>query len=142
VNEPALRTLLTVWQRRLGLGEWRLLLKIGGVEDATAYMETHRSALYQRAVIYVQPWIVGLGEMPEGVLVRGGDVTADFIESSLVHELLHLHTRDMRAVVRDDLEERVSSDIYHLAEAAMRRAEEQCVDRLAEALVHAFSEER
>ena len=71
-------------------------------------------------------------------MIRGEDLTDDFIESSLVHELLHLHTRDMRAVVRDDLDGQVHRDVYAVLEASMGRAEEQCVDRLAEALVAAF----
>ena len=138
MNEKRLRELLTTWQRRLRLDDWRILLHVGGVEDADAYMETRRSTTYQRGVIYCQPWLLGKGT-PGDVMISGQDMTDDFVEASLVHELLHLHTRDMRAIVRDDLDGQVHRDVYTVLEAAMARAEEQCVDRLAEALVRAFS---
>lgn len=138
MTEKRLHELCAVWQERLGLDGWRVVLKIGGVSDEDSYMETHRSTTYQRGVIYCQPWLLGKGAAPDSVMIRGDDLTDAFIESSLVHELLHLYTRDMRAVVRDDLDGQVHRDVYTVLEAAMARAEEQCVDRLAEALVRAF----
>lgn len=141
MTEKQLRGLLATWQQRLGLGDWRIVLKVGTVEDESAYMETQRSVSYQRAVIHCQPWLLnGDGNAaPESVMIRGNDLSEDFVESSLVHELLHLHTRDMRAVVRDDLDGQVHRDVYSVLEASMARAEEQCVDRLAEALVRSFN---
>lgn len=140
MTEKQLRDLLPVWQRRLGLADWRIVLRVGGVEESTAYMEAQRSTSYERGVIYVQPWMVGDGDPPTEVMFHGDDLTDDFVESSLVHELLHFHTRDMRAVVREDLDGQVHRDVHTVLEAAMARAEEQCVDRLAEALVKAFHE--
>jgi len=46
-------------------------------------------------------------------------------------------TRDVRAVVRDDILSQVHRDVYSQIEKAPERAEEQCVDRLAVALVRA-----
>lgn len=138
MTEKALRELLTVWTKRLGLDDWRILLHVGGCEEKSCYMETSRSVSYERGVIYCQPWLFGDGEAPEDVMIRGADLTDDFVESSLVHELLHLHTRDVRAIVREDLDGQVHRDVYTVLNAAMERAEEQCVDRLAEALVRAF----
>lgn len=140
MTEKGLRVLLEVWKKRLGLDGWRILLHVGGVEAEHAYMETSRSVSYERGVIYCQPWLFGDGEAPKDVMIRGDDLTDDFIESSLVHELLHLHTRDMRAVVREDLDGQVLRDVYTVLNAAMERAEEQCVDRISEALVRAFNE--
>lgn len=139
LTERDLRSLLGLWQRRLSLDHWFLVLKVGGCEDASTYMEVHRSTVYQRAVVHCQPWMLGEGEAPEDVLIRGDDLTDSFVEESLVHELLHLHTRDMRAIVRDDLDGQVHRDVYTVLEAGMSRAEEQCVDRLASALVRAFA---
>lgn len=137
MKEGVLRELFSVWRERLGLGHWRLELIVGGVDEEDAYMQTHRSQTYERAQIYVQPWLVGQGE-PNRDLLFAQNLEDDFIECSLVHELLHLHTRDMRAVVREDLAGAVLSDVYRQFENTMERAEEQCVGRLAEALVRAF----
>lgn len=139
MTEPQLWELLEVWKARLGLERWLVILEVGGADDDSCYMETHRSTTYERAVIRVQPWLLGKGEAPPRTMIRGAHLTDAFVESSLVHELLHLHTRDMRAIVRDDLDGQVHRDVYTVLEAGMARAEEQCVDRLAEALTRAFA---
>lgn len=139
MTETGLRERLDVWKRRLGLEHWLILLEIGGAEDDTSYMEVERSTVYQRAVIHVQPWLLGEGDAPKEVMIRGDQLTDRFVESSLVHELLHCSTRNMRAVVRDDLEGQVHRDVHTVLNDAMSRAEEQCVDALAEALVRAWS---
>lgn len=133
-----LSQLLTLWQRRLGLVDWRIVMLLGGCEDESAYMEVEHSTCYERAVIHVNPWLVGEGEIPKDVLMRDA-LTDDFIESSLVHELLHLHTRNLRVIVRDDLCDIVSRDVHEQVKNAMSRADEQLVDRLAEALTKAFT---
>lgn len=135
MTEAQLRDLLTEWAQRLGLDRWHLKLVIGGTDEATSYMETHRSGYYERGIIYVAPWLLGDGEVPDNVMEREPDDR--FIEASLVHELLHLHIRDLRAVVRDDLDGQVHRDVHVQIEKAAERAEEQCVDRLAVALVRA-----
>lgn len=142
VDEPRLHELLGVWSERLGLQNWRIALRVGGLDDESSSMEVARSTTYERAVIHVAPWLLGLAPVPEDALF-GEDARRDeWVEASLVHELLHLYTRDIRAVVRDDLCGQLSRDAYALAEAAIARAEEQCVDRLAEALVRAFASPR
>lgn len=139
MTEKQLRDLLDVWKGRLALDRWLLVLEVGACSDATAYMEVIRSTSYERAVIHVQPWLLGDGEPPEGVVIRGEHLSDEFVEASLVHELLHLHTRDMCAIVRDDCDGLVHPDAYRQLDCAMGRAEEQCVDRLAVALVKAFA---
>jgi len=139
VTEARLRELFEVWRSRLGLEGWRVVLEVGGVSDPTSYMECTRSPFYERAAIHVQPWMVEQGEAPGEVMFRGPHLTDDFVESSLVHELLHLHLRDLRAVVREDLDGQLHPDAFHHVERAAERAEEQAVDRLAEALVRAFA---
>lgn len=132
--------LLPVWQRRLGLADWRIVMVLGGCEDETAYMEVQHSTDYERAVVHVNSWLVGQGQVPTDVLMRDA-LTDDFIESSLVHELLHLHTRNLRVIIRDDLFGIVARDVHDQLKSAMSRADEQTVDRLAEALTKAFREE-
>lgn len=133
-----LTKLLDIWKIRLGLSDWRIILTLGGCEDETAYMEVEHSITYQRAVIHINPWFIGVGEVPKDVLMRDF-LTDDFVESSLVHELLHLHTRNLRIIIRNDLEGVVGRETYEQMKNSMGRADEQLVDQLAEALVKAFN---
>lgn len=134
-----LSKLLVIWKSRLGIADWRILLILGGCEDETGYMEIEHSIYYERAIIHVNPWFVGQGDVPKDALMREA-LTDDFIESSLVHELLHLYTRNIRAVVRQDLNGVVNRDLHEQLKNAMERADEQMVDKLAEALVRAFNQ--
>lgn len=134
-----LESLLDIWKVRLGLDNWRIVMMLGNVTDKTCYMEVDHSTYYERAVIHVNPWFVGIGPIPEEVLMREA-ITDDFIESSLVHELLHLHTRNLRIIVTEDLADVLSLDTYRQVSVFMKRADEQTVDRIAEALVKAFKE--
>lgn len=131
--------LLVLWQQRLGLLGWRIEMTLGGCDDTTAYMEIEHSTFYERALIHVNPWLIGTGEIPQDVLMREY-LTNDFIEVSLVHELLHLHTRNLRAIVYHDLDGVVSREVHEQLKNTTRRADEQTVDRLAEALTKAFTD--
>ncbi len=139
MNFNELEVLLKVWKSRLGLDTWRIKLIFGGVQDETSYMEVEHSIYYERAVINVSPWFVGQGEIPEDALMRDA-ITDDFVEASLVHELLHLHTRNIKSILKHDVKDLVNRDLYEQLMNAMERHEEQTVDRLAEALVRAFKE--
>lgn len=132
-----LSALLPIWKIRLGLGDWRIILVLGGCEDEDVYMEIEHSVDYNRAIIRVNPWLVGQGDIPTNVLMREA-LTDDFIESSLVHELLHLHTRNLRVIIKEDLFGVVSRDLYDQLGKTVNRADEQIVDQLAEALTKAF----
>lgn len=135
-----LSKLLDVWKPRLGLSDWRLILMLGGCEDETAYMELEHSIYYQRAVIRVNPWFIGIGNVPKDVLMRDS-LTDDFIESSLVHELLHLYTRNLRDIVRSDLYGVLNRDLHEQIKNSMERVDEMMIDKLAEALTKAFKRE-
>lgn len=133
-----LSVLLDTWKIRLGLSDWRINLIKGGCEDEYVYMDVEHSIFYQRAEIRVNPWLLGEGEVPKDVLMRDS-LTDDFIESSLVHELLHLHTRNLRSIVRNDLVGVLHRDLLEQLNHTMERADEQSVDKLAEALTKAFN---
>lgn len=133
MTEAELHALFDYWRDALGLESWRLALVKGGCDD-DAYMQVERSNTYERATIRWQPWLLGEGDVPApldfGVPIEDADV-----EISLVHELLHLQTRDMARVVRGDLDGFLHRDVYSQVENAFNRAEEQAVDRMAVALV-------
>lgn len=118
------------WQPRLGLANWEIRLRIGGLQEGEHVMECHHSPQYERATIRVAEWVLRR-ENPEN---DGLPVTNHVIERSIIHELLHCATRDLREQL--DL---ISGYLYPQHEqtfvAAHERAEEQLVDRLATALL-------
>lgn len=134
-----LSNLLSIWTPRLGLSDWRIVMILGECEDEDVYMEVEHSLYYERATIHVNPWLVGIGQIPKDVLMRES-LTDDFIESSLVHELLHLLTRNTRAIVRNDLYGVLGRETHDMLKKGMERADEQMVDKLAEALTKAFNQ--
>lgn len=135
MTDRDLRHLLSVWQERLGLDLWRIELRVG-CELETSFMEIHRQSSYERAIVYYQPWLLD-GELPDSVI--DFDLTDGVVEEKLVHELLHCHTIGMVAVVRDDIDGQMHRDVETVMLAAFSREEERCVDKLAQALVKAFS---
>lgn len=136
MTEAKLRRLVQTWAARVGLDRWRIDVQIGGLREETSLAEVERSSAYQRGVIRFAPWLIGHGERPEEVLAI--EHTDDFVASIVLHELLHLWTRDLRAIVKDDVREQVHPDAAAALDSAAERAEEQLVDGLAEALVRAW----
>lgn len=123
------------WQSRLGLDQWTIDCRFGDPSSETALMECHRSSQYEQATVTIKPDLIEW-EMPED---WDGPPLDDFLlEKSIVHELLHCHTRDFR-YVEDLYNGQLHRDVQSVVEAAYLRAEEQLVDRLAVALVRAWS---
>lgn len=135
MTEKKLRSLLDLWKTRLGLSDWRINLVIAPCEDETSYMEITRSIYYQRAKITVNPWMLDIKKVPKDVLIELNDNT---IEESLVHELLHLYTRDLVSIVRNDLGELLHRDVHEIICNSISRADERCVDALSVALCQSF----
>ena len=84
---PNLDTLLAKWQPRLGLMHWRVKIrwaKSGEMDDAGAHAEVQHSSRMLRADILIQ--------YPDDYAAQAGCLHHDDqdIESSVVHELLHL----------------------------------------------------
>lgn len=137
MTEAKLRKLFKLWQHRLGLDAWHIEIRIDICNDPEAYMEVERSVDYQRARITVSPWMLGKGEVPKVCLLP---ITDDMTEESIVHELIHICTRDLVTIVRHDLNEMVHRDVHRVFDDAMTRADERCVDALAISLCRAFKE--
>lgn len=136
MTETSLHKLLNTWKQRLGLSQWQIELK-PGCDDEDSFMEIQRQAQYDRAVIFYQPWLL-TGEAPPGVIDL--TLTDQMIEEKLVHELLHCYTAGMVGVIQDDIDGMLHRDAHTIMTEVFRREEERCVDRLAHALVCAFSD--
>jgi hypothetical protein len=123
------------WAAKLGMADWGITVIVA--RDLSGETGTCHSALnYDRAVIEVQPWVIGLGDPP------GPDTTQDWnianepvaFEAFLVHEVLHAFMRR-----RSRAAERIRSQLPEPVRDAYRDmandADEEIVDRLARVLV-------
>lgn len=138
MTEARLRRLVHTWAGRLGLEKWRILVEIEAHDDGTCSASTHRSRTYDAATIVFQPWIVGRQPPPTDWPGRAW-TSDDEIERTVVHELLHCCLRDCREAALGPVDGQIHRDAFNVFEAGWRYAEEQVVDRLANALVDAWA---
>jgi hypothetical protein len=136
MNQVEFVALTSEWQSRLGLDQWLIDVRFEEPEEETAAMECHRSSQYEQATLVIKPDLVDW-EMPEGWF--GPPLDDFFLEKSIVHELLHCLTRDIR-YVEDTFDGQLHRDVQSVIEQAYKRAEEQLVDKLAVALVRAWND--
>jgi hypothetical protein len=120
MTKEHLEELVRSWQSRLGLDAWDV--KIDWVKPAREGTNsvTWRSDDYDSATIMWDP------EFPEWDPL--------FAEQIVVHELLHLLTRDIDRVVAD-LEGELHRDVYTQVDRRYEHEVEGLVDRLACRLV-------
>lgn len=128
MTERQLRRLADRWAPRLGLDGWTIDITIGTSELGAGDSAMCRpAAYYRRARIQVAP----------DALERGQG--APTWEHLVVHELLHIATRDIRQAALEYLDGQVAPAAHEVYELAFERALEGEVDRLAGALVAAFA---
>ncbi len=139
MTEQGLRDLVALWQNRLGLDHWTIVVKIAEpeVDGRACVMKVHRSVYYDQATITVHPAAIGKGELPDSIekdiLDQADDHTALY-EGDIVHELLHCCLRDLMEA-GDLVTDQLHRDARTVWDEAWRRAEEATVERLAKALV-------
>lgn len=140
MNFGQLQELRVVWMERLGLQNWRINMELRAeLDDSGAYMEVQRSDVYERATVRVPQWLLDSRmPVPDDIMMRTS-ITDNFIEVALVHELMHLYFRDLRRIISDDIYGILGREAYGVLQSSANRAEEQAVDKLAEALVKAFT---
>jgi hypothetical protein len=108
--------------------------------DEPDYAELKRSVSYDRGLMRIQAWAVAEKVPPRDDMLPV-KVTSQFIETFIVHELLHAVHRDYTAVILDDLDGFLHRDAQEMLERMMKRIDEQHIDRLARSLVLAWDEE-
>lgn len=137
MTEQQVRDTIALWQQRLGLNHWAIVVKIDTpqLDGKTCLATVERSTFYDNATITVHPAVIGESTLPTGVDTDAINGDAEhYYEGALVHELLHVLLRDVLEagdLIRDQLS-RPAIDVW---DGAWRRAEEATVDRLAAALV-------
>jgi predicted metal-dependent hydrolase len=107
--------LVAVWQGRLQLNNWKFTIKWEPIEDTVA--ETTPDDMYDYATIKFNDQVL-LGK------------PADYVEKTVIHELLHLHDRD-RAAMFNEIEGNLSPDVYRFFERVIYQQTEGFVDRMA-----------
>jgi hypothetical protein len=137
VTELDIRDLFTIWQGRLGLAEWRIRIDFEAIDPETVTMQVHKCRNYQRATVKVQPWVL-TNSPPEDWQAAIGAVSDLDIEEAVVHELLHCCT-DTLWQWAELLRPETHVDALDTAVRAWEAAEESVVDKLAIALVAAWT---
>lgn len=86
MTKPKVEQAVRTWQTRLGLDGWTIRVEFAEAPDS-AYAEVKPEAAYDNAVLTISPAHVNW--------------TPELANQTIVHELLHLLTRDLDAVVED-----------------------------------------
>lgn len=107
---------IRIWAKRLGLLHWNISVDFGRPASDGADASTWRSDTYDNAVIYLEP--------------EWRDWPLELLNRLVVHELLHLQTRDLDALV-DDAREQLPRAASRQVEARYTHEIEGLVDRLA-----------
>lgn len=139
MTEKKLNELVALWKHRLGLDLWDIEVVIEDFDDPI-YADLQRSVSYDRAVLRIQRWAAQEKAPPRDDMMPM-KITPQFLETFIVHELLHAVHRDYTAVIMDDLEGFLHRDVQEMLERLMKRIDEQHIDRLARALVLAWNED-
>jgi len=122
VTRRQLERIVRQWTRRLGLERWDVTLCWDEWdEEKQAHAYIWRSRDYDRAALYLNP----------AERLTWSELDA---HRYVVHELLHLATREAESVL-DLVKERLHPDAHAILEEAHRHELEGIVDRLAYRLV-------
>jgi hypothetical protein len=137
MTEGQICDLFTLWQGRLGLGEWSIRVDFEKIDPAATIMEIHHSRNYQLATIKVNDWVL-TGTPPEDWNGHAkGAITDLDIEEAVVHELLHAVIGPLWIGI-NILRGESHRDAHDVAVSVFDSTEENVVDRLAVALVRAW----
>jgi hypothetical protein len=89
MSERKLRALFDAWIERFGLSHWEIEIVVERIKPRTTTMRTTKSPNYDRARVSVQPWVL-TAKPPATWHGAPSQTFAEQIETTVVHELLHL----------------------------------------------------
>jgi hypothetical protein len=124
---------LRVWQSRLKLDHWQIRLNLDEpVQTEGSTAEIGKTWDYDRAEIRLargwRSWNVG----------QPIDETGETVDGALVHELLHIHLRELHWTHHKLMDGHLHRDAAALSDDAYNHAEEGLIDRLSRVLVEAW----
>lgn len=126
MTEKQIESLVSKWQPRLGLSEWKIEYHFEEPEDPDETARADCIGDYQVVKLYFNP-----------VMLTGdsdfiGECSPEENEITIIHELLHVAISPMRTVrFHSAPKKKKVYDIWHKAHSS---AEEACVDKLARSL--------
>lgn len=135
-----IQELVDKWQARLNMEHWRIAVVLK--EDVEhhgrkVFMAMRRSEFYDRGTLEISACALEARLLPDCIekdLYETSAVThEEFLEESIVHELLHLQFRDLMET-GDLIREQLAPHVADVWDGAWRRAEEATVERMAIAL--------
>jgi hypothetical protein len=118
VTRTQIREYVNEWQHLLQLDRWHITLKWEALEDIVAEIVT--DDMYDYATI----------KFDDAVLATKG---AEYIEKTVIHELLHLHDRD-RKMMFEEISSSLAPDTWRLFERVIYQQTEAQLDRIASIL--------
>lgn len=126
MTRAGIENLVNLWIPRLGLSHWQIEVVWERRKDDPPFAPgddafTWRARDYEEARMYFDE------EKMDGWDLKQASVM-------VVHELLHLVTRDVEFIL-DQIEGQVRSDMYEVLELSHRHAVEHAIDRLAQRIV-------
>lgn len=121
MTEAQLLKLVEKWKLILKLNHWRIEVDFDTACDPEANVSITRSKSYDNATIELAPSWKEWSEYD--------------IEQRVVHELLHLTTREIDTIIFDLLPYELGPQVRSILEESYRHASEQMVDRLAHSFV-------
>jgi hypothetical protein len=140
VTEETITAMVELWQQRLGLSLWSVHVEF--IEQESSHATNERSTQYDRATLqFGRHLLTDDGQLPgDGTMTITAVDRERFIESTVVHELLHCVFRDI-SDVPDLIESQLHRDVDSVYGRVFDRVTEQTIDKLAVALVRAFYKE-
>ena len=120
MTRPQIDKLVAKWQRRLKLDHWDIKVDWSKPAKDESFATTWRMNSYDRAEIYFDPAFTTWD--------------AVFTEKTIVHELLHLVTRDLDRVL-GDVDGMIHPEAFRAVDKRYEHEIEGVVDRLAAILV-------
>jgi predicted metal-dependent hydrolase len=113
--EKKIEEFIDYWKEALLLGNWEFDVKIVEIEDNHA--EVTPESMYDYATLRFNP-------------VKLEKKSDEFVEKTVIHELLHLLDRD-RSAMFAEIENNLSPEVFKLYERVVYQQTEAMVDRLA-----------
>lgn len=143
MRDNDVRTSVGVWQGRLGLSGWHIavIYSTDGltVGDRRMFAKCERHEFFDKATFRFDPCVLnddqdGLGDTIERDHINSGVLDwEEYIEVTIIHELLHMTMRSLMQV-NEMVREQIGASAGAIWDAAWIRAEEEFCERTAQAL--------
>lgn len=142
VTHTQIIDMLAIWQSRLGLSDWTIAVTWPEdnpeIDGHACHMKVQSSHFYKRATLSIGPTSMNFDNMLDcierDVIASGIYTHLEYVEFSIVHELLHLALRDIMCTM-ELVNQELHPTVRRVVTEATQRAEEATVEMMAQTLV-------